>query len=79
VKLAWIGAEKAFPIEVVCTVRGVSRSGFDAWKRRSSSAASKKRARVAAEIVAGAQKERMPVRKSARPPGACPSRYSITI
>jgi putative transposase len=56
VKFAWIGAEKAFPIEVACEVLGVSRSGFYAWKRRSPSAASKKRARLAVEIAAAHKK-----------------------
>src|SRR5205814_7650412 len=53
VRFALVDAEKAhYPVETLCDVLGVSRSGFYAWKKRPSSARSKRRARLAVEIAA---------------------------
>ena len=52
-RFALVDAEKAnYPVEVLCEVLGVSRSGFYAWKLRSPSARTKRRAHLAVEIAA---------------------------
>ena len=52
-RFALVDAEKTnYPVEVLCDVLGVSRSGFYAWKQRPPSARSKRRARLAVEIAA---------------------------
>jgi putative transposase len=49
---AVVDAEKAsYPVEVLCDVLGVSRSGFYAWKKRLPSARAKRRAHLAIEIA----------------------------
>lgn len=58
-KFAFVDAEKAkYPIEVLCDVLGVSRSGFYAWKRRSPSPRTRRRARLTIEIVAAHEKSK---------------------
>jgi transposase InsO family protein len=53
VRFALVEAEKAnYPVEVLCEVLEVSRSGFYAWKRRSPSARTRRRAHLAVEIAA---------------------------
>ena len=52
-RFALVDAEKAnYPVEVLCEVFGVSRSGFYAWKLRSPCARTKRRAHLAVEIAA---------------------------
>jgi len=52
-RFAFVDAEKAhYPVEVLCDVLGVSRSGFYAWKLRSPSARTTRRAHLAVEIAA---------------------------
>lgn len=52
-RFALVDAEKAqYPVEVLCDVLGVSRSGFYAWKKRPPSTRSKRRARLSVEIAA---------------------------
>jgi transposase InsO family protein len=53
VKFAFIAAEKAFyPVEVLCEVLEVSRSGYYAWTKRKPPERAKKDAELAADIVA---------------------------
>ena len=70
-KFAFIEAEKAtFPIDLLCTVLGVSRSGFYAWR---SSGRSRPGARGSAARRRGRGdpcRESPPLRQSARPSGA---------
>jgi transposase InsO family protein len=59
VKFELVDAEKAnYPVEVLCDVLGVSRSGFYAWKKRSPSERAKKRARLATAIAATHKKSK---------------------
>ncbi len=52
-KFAFVAAQKAwFPVNVMCPVLGVSRSGFYAWCKRPPSAHSKDDARLALEVGA---------------------------
>jgi putative transposase len=52
VRFGVVDAEKAtYPVEVLCQVLGVSRSGFYAWKKRAPSARSKRRAQLAVAIT----------------------------
>ena len=56
-KFAFIDVEKAnFPIAVMCTVLGVSRSGFYAWTKRGASARFKRDVELRAAIVASHQR-----------------------
>jgi transposase InsO family protein len=50
--------EVAFPIETMCRVLEVSRSGYYAWKKRPEPAKSKQDARLAAEIASAHQRSR---------------------
>jgi putative transposase len=53
VKFELVDAEKAnYPIDVLCAVLEVSRSGYYAWKKRPASDRAKADARLAAEIAA---------------------------
>jgi transposase InsO family protein len=59
VKFELVDAERAhYPVEVLCDVLGVSRSGYYAWKKRPPSARSKADARLAVEITATHQKSK---------------------
>ena len=52
-KFAFIAArEVAFPVQVMCSLLGVSRSGFYAWRRRPVGARRRDDARLAVEIAA---------------------------
>ena len=58
-RFAFVDAEKAhYPIEVLCDVLEVSRSGFYAWKSRVPSTRAKADAQLAAEIAATHTKSR---------------------
>jgi transposase InsO family protein len=53
VRFELVDAEKAhYPVEVLCSVLDVSRSGYYAWKRRPPSRRARDDARLAAEIAA---------------------------
>jgi putative transposase len=53
VKFAFIAAEKVtYPVEMLCTVLEVSRSGYYAWAKRSTPKRAKADARLALEIAA---------------------------
>jgi Transposase and inactivated derivatives len=59
VRFALIEAEKAhYPVDVLCDVLDVSRSGFYAWKRRPPSARARRRASLATEIAATHRKSK---------------------
>ena len=52
-KFAFVAAkEVAFPIHVMCSVLGVSRSGYYAWRNRPAAERRKGDARLAVEIAA---------------------------
>jgi len=51
VKFAFIGAEKAFPVVVMCDVLSVSRSGYYAWARREPSLRAKRDEALKAAIT----------------------------
>lgn len=52
-KFAFVAEEKAhFPVNVLCSVLGVSRSGFYAWRDRSPSERAKQDACLAVEVTA---------------------------
>lgn len=58
-KFAFIDVEKTFwPIQVLCFVLGVSRSGYYAWKTRPKSESSKSDEKLAAEIAATHERSR---------------------
>lgn len=58
-KFELVDAEKArYPVEVLCEVLGVSRSGYYAWKKRPPSARSKEDAKLAVEIAAAHKKSK---------------------
>ena len=51
-KFAFILVEKAvYPVLVLCSVLGVSRSGFYAWKGRPASSHAKRDAQLAVEVA----------------------------
>jgi transposase InsO family protein len=59
VKFAFIAAQKAaYPIDVLCDVLDVSRSGYYAWKARPGSARARDDARLSAEISAAHARSR---------------------
>jgi putative transposase len=59
VKFAFIEAEKArWPVEVLCHVLGVSRSGYYAWKARPESESTQADAQLAVEIAATHRRSR---------------------
>lgn len=58
-KFQLVDAEKAnYPVEVLCDVLGISRSGYYAWKKREPSNRANKRARLAAAIAASHKKSK---------------------
>lgn len=57
-KFAFIAAERAYPIEVLCEVLGVSRSGFYAWRSRPPSARACEDARLSSEIATAHKRSR---------------------
>lgn len=58
-KFAFIEEKKvAFPIEPMCRVLGVSRSGYYAWRKRPASARTKADERLAVEVVAAHKRSR---------------------
>lgn len=57
-KFAFIAAERAYPIEVLCEVLGVSRSGFYAWRLRPPSARACEDARLSSEIATAHKRSR---------------------
>lgn len=58
-KFAFIEAEKAtWPVEVLCEVLGVSRSGYYAWVKRPPSQQAKRDAHLAVEITASHRRSR---------------------
>jgi putative transposase len=52
VKFSFILAEKAYPITVLCSVLGVSRSGFHAWRKRPTAPRLRADAQLAAQVAA---------------------------
>jgi putative transposase len=58
VKFAFILAEKAFPITVLCRVLGVSRSGFHAWRKRPTARRARSDAQLAAQVAAVHERSR---------------------
>lgn len=58
-RFAFIEAEKAkWPVEVLCNVLGVSRSGYYAWKRRPEPESAQEDAQLAVEIAATHRRSR---------------------
>jgi hypothetical protein len=57
-KFAFIAQEVAFPVETMCRVLGVTRSGFYAWKKRPKPARAKNDAQLAVKVVAAHQRSR---------------------
>jgi putative transposase len=57
-KFAFIAQEVAFPVETMCRVLGVTRSGFYAWKKRPKPARAKSDALLAAKVAAAHQRSR---------------------
>jgi transposase InsO family protein len=57
-KFAFIAQEVAFPVETMCRVLGVARSGFYAWKKRPKPARAKSDAQLAVKVVAAHQRSR---------------------
>lgn len=51
-EFAFIDAERAYPVALLCSVLGVSRSGFYAWRERPPSARAKSDAPLAVEVTA---------------------------
>jgi transposase InsO family protein len=57
-KFAFIAQEVAFPVETMCRVLGVARSGFYAWKKRPKPARAKSDAQLAVQVAAAHQRSR---------------------
>jgi transposase InsO family protein len=57
-KFAFIAQEVAFPVETMCRVLGVTRSGFYAWKKRPKPARAKSDAQLAVKVAAAHQRSR---------------------
>jgi transposase InsO family protein len=57
-KFAFIAQEVAFPVETMCRVLGVARSGFYAWKKRPKPARAKSDAQLAVKVAAAYQRSR---------------------
>ena len=57
-KFAFIAQEVAFPVETMCRVLGVTRSGFYAWKKRPKPARVKSDAQLAVKVAAAHQRSR---------------------
>ena len=50
--------EVAFPVGIMCRALGVSRSGYDAWKKRPPSERARQDARLAVEVRAAHERGR---------------------
>lgn len=57
-KFEFIAQEVAFPVETMCRVLGVTRSGFYAWKKRPKPARVKSDAQLAVKVAAAHQRSR---------------------
>ncbi len=57
-KLAFIAQEVAIPVETMCRVLGVTRSGFYAWKKRPKPARAKSDAQLSVKVAAAHQRSR---------------------
>jgi hypothetical protein len=57
-KFAFIAQEVAFPVETMCRVLGVTRSGFYAWRKRPKPARAKSDAQLAVKVAAAHQRSR---------------------
>lgn len=57
-KFAFIAQEVAFPVETMCRVLGVTRSGFYAWKKRPKPARVRSDAQLTVKVVAAHQRSR---------------------
>jgi transposase InsO family protein len=57
-KFAFIAQEVAFPVETMCRVLGVTRSGFYAWKKRPKPARAKSDAQLAVKVAAAHKRSR---------------------
>jgi putative transposase len=57
-KFAFIAQEVAFPVETMCRVLGVARSGFYAWRKRPKPARAKSDAQLAVKVAAAHQRSR---------------------
>jgi len=57
-KFAFIAQEVAFPVETMCRVLGVTRSGFYAWKKRPKPARAKSDAQLTVKVAAAHQRSR---------------------
>ena len=57
-KFEFIAQEVAFPVETMCRVLGVTRSGFYAWKKRPKPARAKSDAQLAVKVAAAHQRSR---------------------
>jgi len=57
-KFAFIAQEVAFPVETMCRVLGVARSGFYAWKKRPKPARAKSDAQLAVQVAAAHHRSR---------------------
>lgn len=57
-KFSYIAQEVAFPVEMMCRVLGVTRSGFYAWRKRPRPARDKRDSQLAVKVAAVHQRSR---------------------